>query len=183
MLTPDAVDAGLSRAIIVMGVSGTGKSTFGQALAAALHYPFAEGDECHPETNIEKMRAGIPLQDVDRWPWLHAVAVRMATLLVAQGQAIGTCSALKRAYRDYLRANIPGTVHFVCLEADRQVLSARLLHRADHFMPAELLESQLQAFERPCAEQDVLRLDAGAPTERLVEQAKSWLRDLATIDR
>jgi gluconokinase len=176
MPTFDAVKTGNSRAIVVMGVSGTGKSTFAQALATALRYPFAEGDECHPETNIEKMRAGVPLQDVDRWPWLHAVAVRMAALMAAKGQAVGTCSALKRAYRDYLRAHIPGTVNFLCLEADRLVLSERLRHRAGHFMPVELLDSQLQAFERPSAEENVLCLDAVAPTERLIEQATSWLR-------
>nr|WP_107660376.1 gluconokinase [Nocardia suismassiliense] len=127
-----------------MGVSGSGKSTVGRAVAAELGVEYAEGDDFHPEANIAKMAAGIPLDDDDRWPWLDAVAAWMAE----RGERGGviTCSALKRAYRDRLRAAAP-TAFFLHLTAPREELAHRMTGRTGHFMPSSLLDSQLAALE------------------------------------
>ncbi|MFF3227393.1 gluconokinase [Nocardia suismassiliense] len=134
--------------VVVMGVSGSGKSTVGRAVAAELRVEYAEGDDFHPEENIAKMAAGIPLDDDDRWPWLDAVAAWMAE----RGERGGviTCSALKRAYRDRLRAAAP-TAFFLHLTAPREELAHRMADRTGHFMPSSLLDSQLAALE-PLAE-------------------------------
>lgn len=131
-------------AIVVMGVSGSGKSAIGAALAATLGVPFGEGDDLHPAANRAKMAAGVPLDDADRAPWLDRVAVWMA----ANPAGVVSCSALKRRYRDRLRAGDP-TARFVLLDVPRAVLDDRLRHRRGHFMPASLLDSQLATLERP----------------------------------
>ncbi len=131
-----------------MGVSGVGKSTIAEALNERLHWPFKEGDELHPPSNVQKMHAGIPLDDIDREPWLRAVATWIRARRDAGEPGIITCSALKRTYRDKL---IDGDdqVRLLYLKADRAVLLERVEHREGHFMPPSLLDSQLATLEEP----------------------------------
>jgi gluconokinase len=127
--------------VVVMGVSGAGKTTVGKALAEAMGWPFVEGDELHPPANVEKMRRGEPLDDADRAPWLEKIAERMRGMK----DGVVACSALKRAYRDRLR--VREDVRFVLLEVPRAVLDERLARRRGHYMPASLLPSQLATLE------------------------------------
>jgi len=132
--------------VIVIGVSGSGKSTVGRALADALAVPFLDGDELHPEANVAKMSAGRPLDDEDRLPWLAALAARVGAMASADGGVIA-CSALKRKYRDALFSAAP-TVRFLQLALDAEAARARVTGRgAAHFMPASLVESQFSEFE------------------------------------
>ncbi|KAI9325125.1 carbohydrate kinase [Obelidium mucronatum] len=169
-----------AHAIIVMGVSGSGKSTIGQHLAARLPAAFLEGDTLHPAPNIAKMRSGAPLTDADRGPWLAAVAARIAQ---SDGAVVVSCSALKKEYRAVLRAATPALC-FLLLSAARPVLEARLRNRSGHFMPPLLLQSQLDALQMPNHklgdERDVLVLDVGAESsvEDTVERAVALLADV-----
>lgn len=139
--------ARLPRHLVVMGVSGTGKTTVGSALAHRLGRRFIEGDSFHPERNVAKMSAGEPLDDDDRRPWLQALNKLLAEHESHGELTVLTCSALKRAYRDLLRQNLPqGSVYFVHLAAPRDVLQARMESRT-HFMPPSLLQSQLDTLE------------------------------------
>jgi gluconokinase len=151
----------VTQAIVVMGVSGCGKSTLAQALGARLGWRFVEGDTLHPPANIAKMAAGIPLDDTDRRPFLEAVA---QAIVAARGAGIVvSCSALKRSYRDLIRARA-GEVTFVLPDMPRALLAARLAQREDHFMPASLLDSQLAALEPPGPDESALRLDGTLST-------------------
>src|SRR3546814_321571 len=138
--------ASIMPSLLVMGVSGTGKSSVATALAAELHLGFVEGDDHHPRANIEKMSAGIPLDDDDRRPWLEELAGVLAAAATANRPVVLTCSALKRAYRDQLRRGAPDLV-FVHLSGTREVLLPRMAGRERHFMPPELLDSQLATLE------------------------------------
>jgi gluconokinase len=149
-----------ARVIILMGVSGSGKSTVGVRLAQRLKREFAEGDSFHPPANVIKMASGIPLTDEDRGPWLDAMGVWLDDELAAGRRAVLACSALKRVYRDRLRR--PG-VRFVYLKVPEQELQRRLKRRTGHFMPASLLESQLSDLEPPANEQDAITVDATNP--------------------
>jgi gluconokinase len=140
--------------VIVAGVSGSGKTTVGALLAGRLHWRFADADTFHPEANIAKMRAGIPLTDADREPWLRAITGWMDERIAASESAVVTCSALKRAYRDRLLGGRP-TATMVYLEVSRAVLERRLLARPGHFFPEKLLDSQLAAFEPPAPDERV----------------------------
>ena len=158
--------------VVVMGVSGAGKSTVGPPLAAALGVPFADGDAFHPPANVAKMAAGTPLTDEDRWPWLAAIAAWLA------GQEAGgvvACSALRRAYRDRLREACAG-VRFVHLAGERSLIGTRLASRAGHFMPASLLESQFATLEDPAGEPDVVQLSVAPAPEEIVRAAVAALR-------
>jgi gluconokinase len=165
--------------VIVMGVSGCGKTTFGEELADRLGQPFVEGDRLHPQANVAKMSAGIPLTDEDRWPWLDLVG----TALAAKGDAVGSCSALRRVYRDRLRRAAGPALRFVCLMLPRDELERRMRERSGHFMPPALLDSQLATFEPPLEESDVLIVDGTLPVSQGVEQAKDWLRAGFAEDR
>ena len=134
--------------LIVAGVSGCGKTTVGALLAGRLRWRFADADSFHPEANVAKMRAGIPLTDADREPWLQAITGWMDERIAANQSAVVTCSALKRAYRDRLLTGRPEAT-MVFLEVSRKMLEQRLMARTDHFFPEKLLDSQLAALEPP----------------------------------
>jgi gluconokinase len=134
--------------LIVAGVSGCGKTTVGALLAGRLRWRFADADAFHPEANVAKMRAGIPLTDADREPWLRAITDWMDERIAAGQSAVITCSALKRAYRDQLLAGRPAAA-MVFLQVSRTMLEQRLMTRTNHFFPEKLLDSQLAALEPP----------------------------------
>lgn len=163
--------------IIVMGVSGSGKSTVGEKLAEALNLPFLEGDSLHPKSNVDKMASGIPLQDEDRWPWLDKIGERMA---VAEQGLIVSCSSLKKSYRDRLRAAVGGQLAFVFLDGSFEVLHEHMGHRTGHFMPVTMLESQLATLESPVGEPLVFRADVVDPIEKIVAESLEWVRSTKT---
>jgi gluconokinase len=134
--------------LIVAGVSGSGKTTVGAMVAGRLHWRFADGDDFHPDANIEKMRAGIPLTDEDRWPWLRAIGAWMDDLIEQDESAVLPCSALKRSYREILLDDRP-EARMAFLAVNRDVLASRLAARHGHFFPAQLLNSQFDALEPP----------------------------------
>jgi gluconokinase len=157
--------------VVVMGVAGCGKSAVGQRIAAALSLPLIEGDAFHPPANIEKMRQGHALQDEDRAGWLD----RLGLELQAHPEgAVLTCSALKRSYRDRLRAFAPG-LRFVHLALTQEQALARVAARTDHFYPPSLVASQFEALEDPVAEPLVLQLDAVRPLDEVAGRAAEWL--------
>jgi gluconokinase len=133
--------------IVLMGVSGSGKSYVGEALAASLGWPFYDADEFHPPQNKRKMAAGAPLTDDDRWPWLDAIAGELRRVLERDGNAVLACSALKEAYRQLLAR--AGDVRFVYLKGDPATIAARVAHRSHEYMPASLLPSQFATLEEP----------------------------------
>jgi gluconokinase len=145
-----------------MGVSGTGKSTIGAALADALGIPFVEGDDLHPHGNVAKMAAGIPLTDEDRAPWLDRIAAELGSPVVV------ACSALKRVYRDRLRDAAPDLA-LVYLHGTAQLLAARMEGRDGHFMPTALLTSQLRTLEEPAPDEDAIPADVALRPDEIVE--------------
>ena len=149
--------------IVLMGVSGAGKTTVGELLAAALHAEFAEGDAFHPPENIDKMRRGIPLDDADRWPWLEILSAQIDRWLAAGRTVVLACSALKQSYRDVLAKGRPG-VRFVHLEGDKTLIRLRLDRRRGHYMPALLLDSQFAALEPPA---DAIAVDVTGTPEAI----------------
>ncbi len=155
-----------------MGVAGTGKTTVGQAVAMALAVPFLDADAFHPPTNVAKMAAGIPLDDADRAPWLRALAAALAAAEPATG-AVLACSALKERYRETLAAELRQPPRWVHLHAPREVLAARLTRRTGHFMPASLLDSQLDTLELPG---DALLVDATRTPEAICAEVVAALR-------
>ena len=154
---------------VVMGVSGVGKTTIGRALAQRLGWRFQEGDALHPPENIAKMRAGIPLDDTDRAPWLRAIAARIDEWRERGEAGVITCSALKRRYRDVIIGSRPG-VRLVYLTAPPALIAQRLAARPGHFMPASLLASQLATLEPPEPDENALTVSMDAPVETIVEQ-------------
>jgi gluconokinase len=134
--------------VIVMGVSGSGKSTIGALLASRLHWEFEDADSFHPAANVDKMHGGIPLTDEDRWPWLQAVAAWIDKTRRSGGHGVVACSALKRAYRDILIGD-RADVRLVYLKGDETLILRRVATRHEHFMPQSLLHSQFEALEEP----------------------------------
>ncbi|AYF98400.1 gluconokinase [Protaetiibacter intestinalis] len=157
--------------VVVAGVSGSGKSTVGALLAERLGVPFVDGDALHPPANVAKMAAGIPLDDADRGPWLDAVGERLAA-----GSVVVACSALRRAYRDRLRAAAP-SVRIVLLDGTRELLGERMAARAEHFMPPALLDSQLATLERPAPDEHVAVYDVAVPPAELADAVLHDLED------
>jgi gluconokinase len=153
--------------IVVMGVSASGKSSVGRALADRLGVAFADADDLHPAANVAKMSAGVPLVDDDRWPWLDLVAARLAE--ERDGMVIA-CSALRRTYRDRIVASVPDVV-FVHLTGSVELLALRAKERLDHFMPAALLTSQLETLEDLEEDEPGFTLDFSRPVAELVEEA------------
>ncbi|WP_367159497.1 gluconokinase [Kozakia baliensis] len=144
------------RLLVVMGVSGSGKTTIAQALCQRYGWPFQEGDELHPAANVEKMRSGIPLTDEDRAPWLLKCHDWLESHIDTGG--VLTCSALKRSYRDLLRKGL--NVTFVYLHAPEKLISDRMAHRVGHYMPPSLLPSQIATLEIPGPDEPVIRVDS-----------------------
>ncbi|ARO22608.1 gluconokinase [Rhizobium sp. S9] len=168
-------------AIIVMGVSGCGKSSVGEKLAEALHLAFVEGDALHPAANVEKMSKGIPLTDEDRMPWLDLIGKRMQASLEKGEGMIVSCSALKRTYRDRLRAAAGGNLFFVYLEGSKALLTKRMGERKGHFMPISLLESQLATLEVPTGEPGVVTVDIDDTIDGIAATALSGLSTLGVM--
>ncbi|KII92604.1 hypothetical protein PLICRDRAFT_50969 [Plicaturopsis crispa FD-325 SS-3] len=188
--------------IIAMGVSGTGKSTLGQALAKSLDMPFKDGDELHPQANIDKMSAGHPLTDADREPWLELIRTTAESLTVEQHHdsasssrsgVVIACSALKKYYRDILRGTArPGSVpehldppqprvlptYFVFIRGSRDMLVDRMSKRSGHFMKVDMLDSQLNTLEDPEGEEGVIVVSAEDSTEEQVRKARAGLEAL-----
>jgi gluconokinase len=158
---------------VIMGVAGCGKSTLGQAVAQRTGWPMIEGDDFHSPENKARMHAGIPLSDADRESWLRALAREIQQ---RKHGAVLACSALKRAYRDILRAASPGLL-FVFLDITQEEALRRLRARGQHFFPPSLLQSQFETLEAPVDESDVLRLDASLPPQRLLDQTVQWLQE------
>jgi gluconokinase len=153
--------------IVVMGVSGSGKSTVGRLLAERLGVAFVEGDELHPPRNVALMAAGTPLTDADREGWLQAIATQLRDAYRHGRGLVVACSALRRRYRDLLRSGAPDTV-FVLLHGERRLLAERLQDRKGHYMPASLLQSQLDTLEPPQPDERALTHDIADPPVQIV---------------
>jgi carbohydrate kinase (thermoresistant glucokinase family) len=154
--------------LVVMGVSGCGKSTIASMLAHRLHWIYEDGDWLHPQSNIEKMHHGEPLNDEDRWPWLHAIADWIDATRRAGNHGVVACSALKRAYRDILIGD-RRDVRIVYLKGDRDLIARRIATRSDHFMPAELLDSQFKTLEEPKADERPIVVSIAPHPREIVE--------------
>ncbi|CUA92414.1 gluconokinase [Pannonibacter indicus] len=155
----------MSTRIILMGVAGCGKSSVGEAISARTGIAYRDGDDLHPAANVEKMRSGIPLTDEDRWPWLDQVGRELAD----KAPIIIGCSALKRIYRDRIRALAGGPVTFVHLAGSRDLIAGRMAQRTGHYMPLSLLDSQFAALELPQPDEGALTADICQPLDALVD--------------
>lgn len=160
-------------ALVVMGVAGCGKSSVSEAVLRHVGDMLIEGDDFHPQANIDKMSAGIPLTDADRAGWLARLAEELAHAVRNGQQPVLACSALKRKYRDQLRAAVP-ELGFAYLELSREQASARMLSRSGHFMPTSLIHSQFAALEPPHDEPHTLVVDARRPIDELGRQIAEW---------
>ena len=173
-----------ARIIIVMGVSSSGKSTVGQSIARRLHVPFLDGDGYHPPANVEKMRSGIPLVDEDRWPWLESLATALHEAADRKNAAVGACSALRRAYRDYLVEKAGEPILFVYLQGNREVIGERIARRKHEYMPASLLDSQFATLEVPDpANENVLIVPVTDSVEKITVTAVKALDHLKSFKR
>lgn len=161
-------------AAVVMGVASCGKTSVGEALAARLGVAFTEGDRLHPKANVDKMSAGTPLTDEDRWPWLALVG---QSLQGREGR-IASCSALKRAYREHIAAKAGRPVAFIFLDGSRELLESRIAARKGHFMPPSLLASQLATLERPTADESARAFDVARSVDEIAAEASAWLMQL-----
>ena len=162
-------------ALIVMGVSGSGKSTIAARLAERLGWTFEDGDRFHPASNVAKMRAGQPLTDEDRWPWLQAIADEIDRVSRSGGRVVIACSALKRAYRDLL-VHGRDDVRIVFLDGTKALIADRLARRKGHFMPPGLLDSQFTALERPVENEHPITVSIDAPVEVIVQNIVAQLQ-------
>ncbi|MDB5049174.1 MAG: carbohydrate kinase, thermoresistant glucokinase family [Fibrobacteres bacterium] len=160
------------RAVVLMGVSGSGKTLVGKLLAEQLGWPFYDGDDFQPKGNLDKMAQGVPLNDRDRRPWLLALHNLLVGLNAKKGKAVLACSALKQDYRDLLLSGLDG-IRFVYLKADYAVLEARLKNRQGHFFKASMLGSQFEILEEPA---DALIVNVDAPPEAIVARIREDLK-------
>ncbi len=158
-----------TRHVVVMGVSGSGKTTVAQGISNVTGLSYGEADEFHPPANVAKMAAGVSLDDEDRWPWLRELSAWMTAQAVEGRSTVIACSALKRSYRDVLRAGPPGLA-FVHLDGPAELIRERMAHRSGHFMPVALLESQLATLEPLQDDEDGVVLDISLSPDELVEE-------------
>jgi gluconokinase len=161
--------------LVIMGVSGSGKTTIAVLLAERLHWELADADSFHSPANLHKMRSGIPLTDEDRWPWLHAIAAWIDETRRSGRRGIVTCSALKRSYRDILVGERQD-VRLVYLRGDAQLIGQRLARRRGHFMPAALLQSQFDALEEPGPDENPIVVSVAAEPEAIAALVLAGLR-------
>jgi carbohydrate kinase (thermoresistant glucokinase family) len=164
---------------VVMGVSGSGKTTIGKQVATKLGVDFAEGDDFHPEANVAKMRRGEPLNDEDRWPWLRAIARRIDQVRSQRRGLVVACSALKRAYRDILIGG-RDDVHLVYLSGSRELIGERVSGRKHEYMPASLLPSQFAALEEPGPDERAITVDVAKPAEQTADEIARAIAHRAT---
>jgi gluconokinase len=162
-------------ALIVMGVSGSGKSTIADKLAERLRWSYEDGDKFHPASNVAKMRAGHPLTDEDRWPWLQAIADEIDRVCGARQHAVIACSALKRAYRDVL-VHGRGDVRIIYLKGAQELIAERLAARKNHFMPPGLLDSQFKTLEPPDPRENPVTVSIDAPVDAIVDDIVRGLK-------
>ena len=160
--------------LVLMGVSGCGKTTVAQILAQRLHWAFKEGDALHPQANVDKMAAGHALDDADRAPWLALIADWVEARLDAGECGVITCSSLKRAYRELIGRRGAG-VEFVYLHGSRELIASRLADRHGHFMPTSLLDSQFATLEEPAADEPAIRVEIGAAPEQIADDIATAL--------
>jgi gluconokinase len=160
--------------LVLMGVSGCGKTTVAQILATRLHWAFEEGDALHPQANVDKMAAGHALADADRAPWLAKVADWVDARLDADECGVITCSSLKRSYRALIDRRGAG-IEFVYLHGSRELISSRLATRHGHFMPSSLLDSQFATLEEPAADEPAIRVEIGAAPEAIADDVVAAL--------
>ena len=173
-----------ARIIIAMGVSSSGKSTVGQSIARRLHVPFLDGDGSHPEANVEKMRAGTPLTDEDRWPWLERLALALHEAADRKDAAVGACSALKRSYRDFLTQKAGEPILFVYLDGNRDVIGERMARRSHEYMPTSLLDSQFATLEAPDpTTENVLIVPVTDSVEKITQTVTKSLTHLKSFKR
>jgi gluconokinase len=161
--------------VLMMGVSGSGKTTIAAGVARLEGWILLEGDKFHPPANITKMKAGIPLTDEDRWPWLQAIAAREDDLRAARQSAVVACSALKRTYRDILVGGHSDTV-LVYLRGSKQLIDERMQARKGHFMPPTLLDSQFATLEEPGPDEHPIVVDISGPAEETIAEAVRQLQ-------
>jgi gluconokinase len=166
-------------ALIIMGVSGSGKTTIADKLAERLGWTCEDGDKYHPKSNVEKMSAGHPLTDEDRWPWLNAIADEIERICKAHGHVVVACSALKRAYRDVLLRG-RDDVRIVFLNGTQQLIADRLSARKGHFMPPGLLDSQFKTLEPPGLDENAIDVSIDVPVDAIVDDIVGKLQ--ATTD-
>jgi gluconokinase len=169
-------------ALIVMGVSGSGKSTIAASLAERLNWVYEDGDRFHPASNVAKMSAGQPLTDEDRWPWLQAIADEIDRVCESGGHVVIACSALKRTYRDVL-VHGRDDVRIVYLRGTQLLIADRLARRKGHFMPPGLLDSQFKTLEPPAADENPITVSIDASVETIVEDVVRQLKPGSADDR
>lgn len=163
-------DSNLPLGIVIMGVSGCGKTTIARSLARSLRVKFLDADKFHPPANIEKMSSGKALNDADREPWLDDVGARIAKVAQEQGVAVLACSALRRTYRERLKRASDMDLLFVLLDGSKDVLQRRVGRRTSHFMPATLLDSQLATLERPDRDERAFAVKISQPVKKMIDE-------------
>lgn len=172
-----------ARIIVAMGVSSSGKTVTGAAIARRLHAPFLDGDDYHPASNKEKMRAGTPLVDADRWPWLATLGKALHDAADRKGVAVGACSALKRVYRDRLIEAAGEPILFVFLDGSQELIAIRMAARKHEYMPSSLLASQFATLERPAPDENAVTLPVTLSIEELADRAAKAVPHLKSFKR
>jgi len=180
---PSPPPSEVARIIVIMGVSSSGKTAVGKALARRLHAPFLDGDDFHPPANKDKMRAGIALTDEDRWPWLETLGLALRDAARSKGVAVGACSALRRSYRDLLRKAVGEPLLFVHLHGEKSVIAERMARRSHEYMPASLLDSQFATLEMPEADEQVMTISVLEPVEPSADRIAKSLGHLRSFRR